>query len=290
VLWFFSSFGFLLIWIWGLPLRFVSGEVFLRSSGSRLRLVIPALIFPFLSLVLWSDGRPGRAAPCLCDFGSLFSPVLPCSPPLQIPFTSRTPGPADRPSPCSLRIFLSQQISAPASFSPPRFGLYVPCPTGEASVCSWCSVPFPPQAQQFARFPTRRTSFAIRRAPPRPKLVPARVWSARVFFRAAEALLLFSPFVIFVRGAESPVSALASAIHFTVSAAVLGRAKVPVWAITTERFLHWFHFSCVSSASAIRPVFHASDHRFWVIRFGVDCCTVKSVLFLSHRIKRLKIS
>jgi hypothetical protein len=111
-----------------------------------------------------------------------------------------------------------------------------------------------------------------------------------VFFRAAEALLLFSPFVIFVRGAESPVSALASAIHFTVSAAVLGRAKVPVWAITTERFLHWFHFSCVSSASAIRPVFHASDHRFWVIRFGVDCCTVKSVLFLSHRIKRLKIS
>jgi hypothetical protein len=148
VLWFFSSFGFLLIWIWGLPLRFVSGEVFLRSSGSQLRLVIPALIFPFLSLVLWSDGRPGRAAPCLCDFGSLFSPVLPCSPPLQIPFTSRTPGPADRP--CSLRIFLSQQISAPASFSPPRFGLYVPCPIGEASVCSWCSVPFLPQAQQFS--------------------------------------------------------------------------------------------------------------------------------------------
>jgi hypothetical protein len=239
VLWFFSYFDFLLIWIWGLPLCFVSGEVFLRSSGSRLRLEIPALIFPFLSLVLWSDGRPGRAAPCLCDFGSLFSPVLPSSPPFQILFASRTPGPADRPSPCSFCIFLSQQISTPASFSPPHFGLYVPCPTGEASVCSWCSVPFPPQAQWSARFPARRTGFAIRSAPPRRKLVPAHVWSARMFFCAAKVMLLFSPFVIFMWGAGSPVSALASAIHFTVSAAVLDWAKVPVRAVTTERFLHW---------------------------------------------------
>jgi hypothetical protein len=214
VLWVFSSFGFLLIWIWGLPHRFVSGEVFLRSSGSRRRLVIPAVTFPFLSLVLWSDGRPGRAAPCLCDFGSLFSPVLPCSPPLHIPFASRTPSPADRPSPCSLRIFLPQQISALASFSPPHFGLCVPCPTGEASVCSWCSVPFPPQAHWSARFPARRTGFAIKSAPPRPKLVPARMWSARVFFRAAKALLLFSPFVIFVWGAWSPISAVASGNTF----------------------------------------------------------------------------
>jgi hypothetical protein len=51
-------------------------------------------------------------------------------------------------------------------------------------------------------------------------------------------------------------------------------------------------FDCSGCSSALESSCSGStnvtDHRFLVIRFGVDCCRLKPVLFLSRQIKRLE--